>query len=370
MRKLIKVAFIMSLVLGFVSCNPAGPIETKYQVILDKNNNWQRDANESGLKDVSITLIDDSGQTLEQAVSDTQGYVSFKQNLEGKVLLFGTTVPDDQVLRCQPFSDYSVCQILPAFVVSKTGDITRFSTLINDAKDDAEETKALVNLYSGQLKLEQDNLVGLRFGNILIPPDALITKAYLTFTTQDNHSTDATFTITANLVTNSPSFTTAQKNLSSRPKTTNQMSWTVPAWVENKKNASPNLHQIVQEVIEQPSWQSGQAMSFMISSSGLRIAKSFEKSSALAPELVIEYQIPPAPNNPSSFTALASSPSQVDLSWEDVVTAGSYTLERKPYGGSYTKVASTPTPEYTDTTVSPDTFYSYRLTAVNGGGSE
>ena len=84
--------------------------------------------------------------------------------------------------------------------------------------------------------------------------------------------------------------------------------------------------------------------------------------------MVIEYGIPPVPDNPVIFSALASSPENVALSWGDVSLASSYTLERKPYGGSYTNLASIATADYTDTTVNPDTTYVYRLKAVNAGG--
>ncbi len=370
MQKLIKAVFITSLVLGFItSCKPAELAGISYQMILDENNNWKRDAGESGLKDVQITLIDDSGQTLEQAVSDTQGYVSLKQSLEENSLLFEGVLSDNQRLRCQPSNDHSLCQIVSSYEITKTGDITRFSTRVNYAQDDAEENQASIKLFSNHLDLGQTTLVGLRFRQVIIPRDATITKAYLIFNAQDTHSTDASFTITAHLVGDSPAFNTTQKNLSSRPKTTNQISWSVPAWVANKNSTSPDLSQIVQEVIGQPDWQSNQSMSFIITGSGLRLAKAFEKASAWAPELVIEYQIPPPPSNPNSFTAIASSPTQVDLSWENVSGASSYSLERKPYAGNYTTLASITTLNYTDTTVNPDTFYSYRLKAINVQGS-
>ena len=206
-------------------------------------------------------------------MSDTQGYVSFKQNLEGRVLLFEATVSNDQVLRCQPYSDHSVCQIVPAFVISKTGDTTRFSTRINDAKDDAEENNDLINLYNSQLNLEQDTLVGLRF-NVHMPSDAVITKAYLELTALEAQSETTTLMIAAQDTGNAEVFS-ATKNLTQRKKFSTQISWKTASWNTNQTIISPDLSDLIKEVISHPDWQSGQALSLFITSSGLRVRQGF-----------------------------------------------------------------------------------------------
>ncbi len=86
---------------------------------------------------------------------------------------------------------------------------------------------------------------------------------------------------------------------------------------------------------------------------------------------------PPAttapPSAPTGLTVGAVTFESVALSWTDTATnATGYVVERKAGSGSYAQVGSTlpaSAAAFTDTTVAPFTTYSYRVKAVNQGGS-
>ncbi|MCD6167692.1 MAG: fibronectin type III domain-containing protein, partial [Caldisericia bacterium] len=83
---------------------------------------------------------------------------------------------------------------------------------------------------------------------------------------------------------------------------------------------------------------------------------------------------PPAgspPSSPTNLSAEAISCQQVDLSWDDNSSdEDNFIVERKEEGGSYSVIATLPanTTSYSDTTVSPETTYYYRVKAHNSWG--
>jgi len=79
---------------------------------------------------------------------------------------------------------------------------------------------------------------------------------------------------------------------------------------------------------------------------------------------------PPVPYAPSSLTAIAVSPQQIDLSWKDNarVENGFYVYRRTT--GSYRPIAALDpnTTSYSDSSLSPGTIYWYKVAAYNDGG--
>ncbi|MBL8088265.1 MAG: fibronectin type III domain-containing protein [Chthonomonas sp.] len=79
--------------------------------------------------------------------------------------------------------------------------------------------------------------------------------------------------------------------------------------------------------------------------------------------------MPPPPAAPSGLTAMASSTTSVDLSWTDNAhNETSYVVQRKIASGSWTTITSSlprNTEQFTDSTVSAYTTYTYRVLAHN-----
>ncbi len=80
-----------------------------------------------------------------------------------------------------------------------------------------------------------------------------------------------------------------------------------------------------------------------------------------------------APSVPSSLMATVLSSSAVSLAWspstDNVATTG-YIVYRSLDGATYSAVATTSTPSYSDTGLAPATTYRYRVTAVDAANNE
>jgi len=77
------------------------------------------------------------------------------------------------------------------------------------------------------------------------------------------------------------------------------------------------------------------------------------------------------PSAPTATTAVAQSPTSIQVTWTAPAGATTYQLERLPPGGSYTLLSSGAigTLSFLDTTASPQQTYSYRVRGVNAGGN-
>jgi hypothetical protein len=76
------------------------------------------------------------------------------------------------------------------------------------------------------------------------------------------------------------------------------------------------------------------------------------------------------PASPTTVTAVAGSPTQIDLQWTDVANETGYRLERSDGSGGWTTVATTgqDVTSSSDTGLTPGTTYSYRVFATNAAG--
>ena len=188
-------------------------------------------------------------------------------------------------------------------VISTTNETTTIDRQVSSSSDDAEEyiSSGVVNADSGDLELVEEyktQIVGLRFQNLTIPSYALITKAYLQFETDE---VDETSTITTSLnisaekIGNSTTFLETNNNISARDLTNASVTWTPLAWNTKGESSTPqqtsDLTSLVQEIVDSSTWKSGNAMSFIISGTGKRVATSFDSDAEGAPKLYIEYQL-------------------------------------------------------------------------------
>jgi hypothetical protein len=167
------------------------------------------------------------------------------------------------------------------------------------SSDDAEEwTNGSVDLTSSDLELTRDNattgnqVVGMRFANISVPAGATINNAYVQFETDEvTTANPVSLAVQGQKAANSPTFTTAAQNISSRPRTIASVPWSPPGWptiqVAGPDQRTPNINGVVSEIIGQAGWASGNAMVIVITGTGRRTAESFDGTRA--PVLHIEY---------------------------------------------------------------------------------
>ena len=175
---------------------------------------------------------------------------------------------------------------------------------VSSGNDDAEEQYGRVNLSSNDLEMavnkNRPQVVGMRFRNVQIPPNAVIQSAYLIFMADSSHSGTTNLVIHGDKNNNALPFN--RKNISSRAKTSAQTNWNrIPSWRENSVYFSPNISNVVNEIVECNNWRSGNSMAFIVSGNGKRAAKSYNRGNGTsAPVLHITWRYPTADENDCS----------------------------------------------------------------------
>jgi PKD repeat protein len=178
---------------------------------------------------------------------------------------------------------------------------------VSQSSDDAEEltdTSPVQGYATGHMTLTStdlemvddsgwhggDQTVGVRFQNVDVPQGATILAAYLEFATDEAGSAGTTIDIRAQDSDDAATFTTTTYNISSRPTTSASASWTIPGWSTiGKLRTTPDLTDVVQEVVDRAGWAANNSMAFIITGSGDRTAEAYDGDPGLAPLLHVEY---------------------------------------------------------------------------------
>jgi hypothetical protein len=182
--------------------------------------------------------------------------------------------------------------------------------------DDAEEagpdaTGSLspgdMDLTSSDIELVTDNdtgggysggtqKIGLRFTAMTIPSGAAITDAYLAFRAVSadppmSNSDVTNLTIKGQLIANAPTFTSTNGNISGRTLTTAAAAWAPASWSTGTDYNSPSIASVIQEIVDQGTWASGNAIAIIITGTGHRASASYNGDSTNAAELVVTYSL-------------------------------------------------------------------------------
>ncbi len=184
-----------------------------------------------------------------------------------------------------------------------------FEVRVNNKKNDSEERLSNGKISRGSSDLElvfdgnNEQKVGILFQNVILPPRATITNAYIQFTVDEADNGDTNVIIVGENEDNALVYSTSRFDISTRTETTINVTWSIPAW--NTVNASgidqrtSNITAIVTEIYQRSGWVSGNAMAFMVKagagcvdSSCQRTAESYNGSSVDSPLLHIEYTLP------------------------------------------------------------------------------
>ncbi|HTF80555.1 MAG TPA: alkaline phosphatase PhoX, partial [Cytophagales bacterium] len=176
------------------------------------------------------------------------------------------------------------------------------SVSINSSADDIEEYRStgVLQLESTDLEMVSESgqqLVGLRFSKVPLPPKAVITKAYIQFKADETNVEPTSLSIRIEAVDNASAYD-AQLKVSSRVWSQDSVKWSnIPAWTADERGLAqrtPDLKTLLQTVVNRGGWMRDHAMSFRVSGMGKRVADAFDEGVATtqAPELVIEYWVP------------------------------------------------------------------------------
>ena len=179
------------------------------------------------------------------------------------------------------------------------GGVQTLDIPIASGNDDAEEySYGKMILDSSDLELVQEantQTVGLRFAGVNVPVGATILTAYVQFVTDEVSTAATSLTIRCQAADNAPTFTTADRNISSRTLGSGSAAWSPAAWntvgAAGVEQRTPDLDTVIQQVVSRSGWASGNAIVLVITGTGKRVAGAFEAGLTFRPVLHIEYQV-------------------------------------------------------------------------------
>jgi hypothetical protein len=189
----------------------------------------------------------------------------------------------------------------PRLIVNYTSPtpVYTIAATVNASANDAEQSAAgVVTLNSTDLELVNDGaagdqIVGVRFENVVAPPGAVIASANIQFTADEIQSETTTLTLRAEAADNASIFTTTGNSLSARSGTTASVAWSPAVWATVDERGplerTPDLSSLVSEVIARPNWSNGNAMAFLISGTGHRTADSADDIGGSPATLAVSY---------------------------------------------------------------------------------
>ena len=145
-------------------------------------------------------------------------------------------------------------------------------------------------------------IVGVRFTSLAIPPGAVITGATIQFTADQAFGADNTtplnLDVFAEAADNAPPFAAnVVNNLGTLPRTGASIGWNMPPWAVSESGPAqrtPDMHAVIQEVVNRPGWRSGNALVVILAGSGgRREAESFDGNPARAAVLTVQFEVAP-----------------------------------------------------------------------------
>jgi hypothetical protein len=172
--------------------------------------------------------------------------------------------------------------------------------------DDAEENAETGEMYmtSSDIDLVIDygdeeghgsveQIVGIRFDSLDVPQGAAILNATIQFKARDSGIGPTALMILAEAEDDSPPITPARFNVSSRQRTAASVAWEPPSWIAgsaSENERTPSLSSIVQEIVDRPGWSPGNAITFIVTGTGQRSARSYDFDPRDAPQLTVEFE--------------------------------------------------------------------------------
>jgi len=245
------------------------------------------DSDHDGMADVweDIHGLDRNNYSDNSQDNDNDGYTNIEEFINGTNPTGVVTNPPHK-------------EVVP--VVPDTTEKIVVQNRVSKAADDAEEvSNGDVYLNSSDLEIMEDKstqTVGIRFRGLNIPQNVTITKAYIQFKVDEKDSNVNTqVDICADKSDSATAFSSTRNNISSRVQTNALVTWTPATWnkvgVSSTEQRTSDLTEIVQEIVSQSGWNSGNALAFILTGNGKRVAEAYDGDKAGAPLLYVEYSL-------------------------------------------------------------------------------
>ena len=282
----------------------------------DQNINFPADAT------LNATVTDDgliAAPTYTWTKESGPGTVTFA-NASAEDTTAGFSVEGTYVLRLTVY-DGELTTFDNLTVTTSTASETTLDIRVSTSTDDAEEgSTGTMYLNSSDLEMVNDNgdqTVGMRFNAVNIPAGATITNAYVQFQVDETPSAATSLTVRGEKTANATTFTTATNDITSRTLTTASVPWSPAGWptpgAEGVDQRTPDIAEVIQEIVDQGAWASGNSIAVIVSGTGERVAVSYDDDPSAAPLLHVVFTTgsPPAqvsvPNVVGSTQAAATS---------------------------------------------------------------
>jgi hypothetical protein len=172
------------------------------------------------------------------------------------------------------------------FEIEDSWTLLDLAVPVRISEDDAQENGSVdvdnLALELGETPAGQQ-MVGLRFQEVSIPKDATIESAYIQFTAYGESTGSCSLTIRGEKDPDASPFD--EDDISERDLTDEEVDWAtgtgndLPYWSEpeqaGKNERTPNIGPIIQEIVGQSGWSSGNALAIIITSESGSFRRAF-----------------------------------------------------------------------------------------------
>ncbi len=166
-------------------------------------------------------------------------------------------------------------------------ELDNIEEYVSDGSYDAGSSDLEIGYEKPDEPDQKQQIIGLRFPNVVIPEDEIIIGAYIQFTTdEDKNANPFIATVYGEAIDDAPVFVAETNSVSSRTKTIASAVWAdVPEWTsegeQGEAQQTPDLTPIISELGASCGWTNGNAMVFIIEATGTRTAVSYKKAAYL-----------------------------------------------------------------------------------------
>lgn len=186
-------------------------------------------------------------------------------------------------------------------------DVTACFSLASAPNPDGEEAEN-GNIYAntGALDLVFDSeaspwrgnqFIAIRWNGVSIPPGSTIVDARIQFTARGTSQINpCTLQVALQDDANAPALGFVPFSYSTRPRTAS-VTWAPPSWPTANQSGpaqrTPNLAALLQQLIDKPAWQSGNAVAAFVWGVGRRTSWSQDQDPTRSARLCVSYALPP-----------------------------------------------------------------------------